>query len=84
MFEEEMNCFLPVNASSEQEIALIESVVGSGLFQINYLTNANRRLLDLVFVNGMNNVELLEPPSPLMKIDSHHMPFVMKFEIIGR
>lgn len=47
--DEDIDGLLPCNASSEQEIALVETMVASGLRQINCLRNLNGRLLDLVF-----------------------------------
>lgn len=80
MQDDDNNSLLPVNASSEQELALVETVVGSGLCQINDMTNVNGRLLDLAFVNDSKAVEMLEPPMPLMRIDHHHNPFMLKFD----
>ena len=79
--DETVNCLLPVNASSEQEIALVESIVSKGLHQINDLTNFNGRLLDLAFISVNRCVEVLEPPLPLLSIDNHHRPFLILFEL---
>lgn len=81
--DEDVNGLLPSNASSEQEIVLVESTIASGLHQINSLSNANGRLLDLAFVNEPSDVELIEPPSSLLKIDNHHMPFVLRIDVNG-
>lgn len=79
-FDNDVGCFIPTNASSEQEISLVENVIASGLQQVNYLTNENGRLLDLAFVNCMTICEIIEPPLPLMNVDRHHQPFVMVIE----
>ena len=79
--DENLNCLLPINASSEQETVLVESVMTNGTFQINNLTNVNGRLLDLAFVSDASRIELFEPPLPLLGIDQHHRPFVLLFEL---
>ena len=79
--DECLNCMLPINASSEQGMVLVESVLSTGLFQINNVTNFNGRLLDLAFINDSSRVVLLEPPLPLLPIDQHHRPFAITFEV---
>jgi len=79
-FDDDVNGYLPINASAEQEIALTEPMLAVGLCQINDLTNINGRLLDLVFVNNPDSFEIIEPPSAILKIDPHHKPFVLKFD----
>lgn len=81
VLDEDLNLWIPANASSEQEITLIESFVTYVLSQENYLTNVNGRLLDLAFIDNNNFADLLEPPLPLLRVDQHHKPFVLKFEI---
>lgn len=56
-------------------------MVASGLRQINCLRNLNGRLLDLVFVNEARDIEVIEPPSPLLKIDYHHKPLVLRIDL---
>ncbi|XP_039452888.2 uncharacterized protein LOC120431830 [Culex pipiens pallens] len=46
-FDVDVNCFIPLNASTEQELALTENVVATGLLQICSLANVNGRILDL-------------------------------------
>lgn len=79
-FDEDCNSYLPWNASSESEISFTESIIASGLHQLNSLRNANGRILDLAFVSESSYVELIEPPSSLLKIDPHHKPFVIRLE----
>lgn len=81
-FDDDIGCFIPMNASSEQELSLVENVVASGLQQVNHLINENGRLLDLAFVNSGNTCEIVEPPLPLMNVDRHHQPFVMVIETL--
>ncbi|KAL1377237.1 hypothetical protein pipiens_016403 [Culex pipiens pipiens] len=77
-FDDDLNCLIPLNASSEQELALTENVISTGLQQVCSLTNINGRTLDLAFVNDVNSVELIEPPTPILKTDRHHKAFVLK------
>ncbi|XP_058449154.1 uncharacterized protein LOC131429124 [Malaya genurostris] len=74
--DEEVGCLLPNNASSEHEHLLVATMIASGLQQINFLTNLHGKLLDLAFVS-----EILAPPLPLMKLDHHHFPFILKIEV---
>lgn len=78
--DDDVSSFIPVNASSEQELSLVENVIASGLQQVNCLSNDNGRLLDLAFVNNATACEIVEPPIPLMRVDPHHKPFVMIIE----
>lgn len=79
--EEDVDGLLPSNASSEQEIALVETMVASGLYQINNLQNSSENILDLTFVNETRDVELIEPPSSLLRIDNHHRTFVLRVDL---
>lgn len=47
-FDLDINGYLPTNASAEQEIAFVESMLATGIQQIFNLPNCNRRLLDLL------------------------------------
>ncbi|XP_053686529.1 uncharacterized protein LOC128736071 [Sabethes cyaneus] len=77
-YDDEMNCFLPMNASAESELTLVQSLLMTGLQQQNYCVNDNGRLLDLVFTSSTACVEIFEPPIPLLRIDRHHKPIVLK------
>ncbi|KAL1378995.1 hypothetical protein pipiens_015226 [Culex pipiens pipiens] len=81
-FDDDVNGFIPLNASSEQELALTENVVATGLLQICSLMNANGRILDLAFVNDAHSVELIEPPSSILRTDRHHKPFVLRVDFL--
>ncbi|KAL1390289.1 hypothetical protein pipiens_003185 [Culex pipiens pipiens] len=78
--DDDTDSLLPVNASSEQEVTLVESMLPLGLTQVNDLPNAFGKLLDLVFVSDNVSVELFEPPCPLLKVDQHHNPLLMQLE----
>lgn len=78
--DDDINALLPSNASSEQEIVLVETMVASSLHQVNTFRNSTGRILDLAFVSEPDDVELLEPPTPLLKIDDHHKPLVLRVD----
>lgn len=46
-YEEDVLGFLPLNASSEQELVAVESLLSTGLKQIKYAVNSNGKLLAL-------------------------------------
>ncbi|XP_055622923.1 uncharacterized protein LOC129766419 [Toxorhynchites rutilus septentrionalis] len=75
--DEDVNGFIPSNVSSEHEQALIETMFTSGLQQINRYVNVNARLLDLIFVNRPEQLDILEPSVPLLPVDNHHVPFIL-------
>lgn len=78
--DDELRCLLPTNTSSEQEFTVVESFIANGLHQLNHYGNANGRILDLVFSTDINVLELVEPPSPLLRVDEHHKPLVLVIE----
>ena len=79
-FDAEVKSFMPENSSSQQELVVTESILAAGLFQICALNNVNGNVLDLAFVNDTANVELLEAPTAILKIDPHHKPYVLCFD----
>ena len=52
-------------------------MMSNGLQQINSISNLNGRILDLAFVNNGYQVDLLESPANLLKLDAHHKSFVL-------
>ncbi|XP_053686651.1 uncharacterized protein LOC128736195 [Sabethes cyaneus] len=48
-----------------------------GLTQINYVTNSNDRLLDLVLTNNVTLCELFEAVEPLVPLDSNHPALII-------
>lgn len=80
-FDEHLNAYLPANASSESEITLTQTILDSGLSQICCLPNANGRLLDLSFVSDTQQIQMVEPPTALLKVDAHHRPFVLTCDV---
>ncbi|XP_055622326.1 uncharacterized protein LOC129765905 [Toxorhynchites rutilus septentrionalis] len=81
-FDEDINSYLPSNASTEAELVFTETMAASGLHQINTLRNSNNRILDLAFVNDSCNAEINEPPIPLLKLDAHHKHFVLHIQLV--
>lgn len=66
--DDETNGYIPSNVSSDQEKSLIENLLCIGLRQVNDFLNVNGRLLDLVFVNLPQHLDLVEPPVPLLPL----------------
>ena len=79
-YDADIDCLIPVNASSEQEIALTQSILACGLQQVQNVRNSNGRLLDLAFASNTERIELFESPRGILKIDSHHKPFIIKYD----
>lgn len=80
-YDDDVEGYLPSNASSEQELILTENMISSGLQQICDVSNFNRRLLDLAFVSNSSEAELIEAPSTILSPDRHHTPFVVRLDI---
>lgn len=80
-FDVDINGYVPTNASTEHDFALVEDLFSAGLQQINSCVNANGRLLDLAFANLPENLDLLEPSVPLLPVDSHHPPFIVLLDV---
>ncbi|KAL1380992.1 hypothetical protein pipiens_013797 [Culex pipiens pipiens] len=49
--------------------------------QVCNLSNARGNILDLAFVNDADRVDLIEPPSAILKPDRHHKQFVLKVDL---
>lgn len=81
-FDADMNSYIPTNASSEQEIALTQSILACGLQQVQDVRNVNERLLDLAFVSDTDRIELFESPCGILKLDAHHKSFIIKFDYL--
>lgn len=80
-FDEDVNGYLPANASSEQELVLTESISTCGLVQLNSISNPNGRLLDLAFTNAPDDFEISHPVLPLLPIDPHHPPLELQVDV---
>ncbi|XP_055632392.1 uncharacterized protein LOC129772887 [Toxorhynchites rutilus septentrionalis] len=80
-FEEDINGYLPSNASSEQETNLADPISSCGLVQVNSHVNSNNRLLDLAFTSSPDITEVFQPPLPLLPIDAHHPPFILLVDL---
>ncbi|XP_055589058.1 trypsin-7-like [Uranotaenia lowii] len=58
VYDDELNCYIPTNASTEAESTLIETMLVTGLSQLNPLRNANDHILDLAFVSDTCDIEV--------------------------
>ncbi|XP_055622381.1 uncharacterized protein LOC129765949 [Toxorhynchites rutilus septentrionalis] len=75
--DEDINGYIPSNDLDETELNFTQAMFVNGLRQINSYVNTNERLLDLVFTNLPEYLDILLPSSPLLPIDNHHTPFVL-------
>ncbi|XP_062535363.1 uncharacterized protein LOC134204573 [Armigeres subalbatus] len=80
LYDDEVEGYLPTNASSEQELTLTETLIASGLKQICNVSNSNGRLLDLAFVSDCHEAELIGAPYSILSPDRHHNPFVLRLD----
>lgn len=55
--------------------------MATGLYHVNSIRNVNNRILDLAFVSDVCDIEVLEAPSYLLRMDAHHKPFVLRVQI---
>ncbi|XP_055528077.1 uncharacterized protein LOC129720614 [Wyeomyia smithii] len=77
-YDNDVDSFVPTNASSEQELIFTENMIASGLQQICDVPNSHGRLLDLAFVSNSSEIELIGMPFTLLPCDQHHKPFVLR------
>lgn len=71
---------VPVNVSSQIEIAFIDSLQLQGFKQLNHVSNRYGKLLDLLFSSDSDDVSVCSA-SPISKLDEYHYPFVWTLEI---
>ncbi|XP_062713513.1 uncharacterized protein LOC134290394 [Aedes albopictus] len=79
-FDDDINGYLTMNASSEPELILVDSMSTCGLVQLNPFVNSSGNLLDLVFSNSPNDFEVLQPPHPILPSDDFHPPLVLQLD----
>ncbi|XP_055613896.1 uncharacterized protein LOC129760288 [Uranotaenia lowii] len=79
-FDQDINSYLPINASSEAEILMTEMLLSAGLYQQCNIANDNMRLLDLVFSNNPDNLVMFESSIAIIPTDRHHKPFNLCIE----
>lgn len=72
------NVFVPVSSGIFSNF--IDNIQSLGLFQINNVLNHMDRLLDLAFVNILNDIQLQPCTFSLVKIDIFHVPFEILIE----
>lgn len=70
--DEHDTCLSPVNTHQDREVAVIDGLSTFNTSQINYVTNARNRILDLIFANDHHNVALERCISPLIREDTDH------------
>lgn len=55
--------------------------MGGGSYQINHVVNYQDTLLDLVFCNSVDEIEVLRCEVPLTAIDWYHEPVEIYFDV---
>lgn len=82
IFDDECDCYLPTNISSNVASNTLLALQAEGLFQINEIKNASDNVLDLVYTNNPNIMKLNLELNPISQpIDSAHLPFVVQMEL---
>ncbi|XP_062706730.1 uncharacterized protein LOC134287803 isoform X2 [Aedes albopictus] len=79
-FDDDINGYLSLNASSEPELILVDSLSSCGLVQLNPFVNSSGNVLDLVFSNSPNDFEVLQSPHPILTSDDYHPPLVLQLD----
>lgn len=59
----------------------MHALIAGGLSQINHVVNYQDTLLDLVFCNDVDDIEVLKCEAPLIKIDTYHDPIEIYFDV---
>jgi Reverse transcriptase (RNA-dependent DNA polymerase) len=73
--------FLPMNITSESEIAVCDTMLDSGMHQMCNLVNRAGNVLDLVFTNKFYELTLFESTRPLLELDQWHKAIEIELEI---
>ena len=69
---------IPISASSEKEIIILDACHEMGLMQINQIGNENGVMLDLIWTNCTDTVNCSENKYHLLKKESHHRAYEIK------
>lgn len=77
--DENSNILLPEYIEPEYSASFVGDIMLLGLHQVNNIQNSNDRLLDLVFTNDPDNLQITKPP-PLVNSECHHPPILLTFE----
>lgn len=75
------NILLPKNVGTSSKADLVHAVMDGGLSQINYVVNCGGTLLNLVFCNNVDEIEILKCEAPLVSIDLHHDHIEIYFDV---
>lgn len=79
--EEDTYYLMPVNATSDIEICVVDTLMSEELLQVNGVRNSNGRTLDLIFTNDFNNVSVLPSKSMVFANEIHHEALEIVYEI---
>lgn len=72
---------MPNNASSDIEICVVDTLMSEQLMQVNCVHNSNLRLLDLIFTNNFNNVNVFPSASNILPNEVHHKALEIVYEV---
>lgn len=68
------NVLIPCNLGDSVKAELLHLLLSADLHQVNNVPNCDDRILDLIFTSNPCNVEVVESPCPMTKIDAYHPP----------
>lgn len=74
------NVLLPINVGTGSKAEVVHAVMAGGLSQINHVVNYQGTLLDLIFCNDIDEIEVLKCEAPLIPIDLYHEPIEIYFD----
>lgn len=75
------NYFLPINVTTNNEVAVCESMLELGLRQLSNFGNEAGNVLDLIFTNKHNDISVFESTRPMLKLDRWHVAIEMELSI---
>lgn len=73
--------YLPMNISSESEIAVCDTMLDLGMHQMCNLENQAGNVLDLVFTNQFYELLVSESTRPLIQLDQWHKAIEIELDI---
>lgn len=78
---ENISVLIPIECGNDLERETTENIASIGLFQINYICNENKRLLDLLFTDSWEMCNIYPCDDCLLPIVQHHIPFICDIEL---
>lgn len=81
LVDDDVNCVIPYNVTSDVESICIDSILSFGLVQINNVPNYNETFLDLFFANSANLFMIKLAPIPYIVNDVNHKSMEINLNI---